>query len=96
MSYPKILDNTVDGSLAAGEKPINCIVRECEEELCLDPAYTRENLRPWGTASHSMTQTDSGQPGCQHQVQFLYEMEFAEDIAHIGNGEVGEVGMKTL
>ena len=96
VSYPNILDNTVGGSLAAGGKPINCIVRECED-LCLDPAYTRENLRPWGPASYSMTRTDSGQRGCQHQVQFLYEMGFAEDIAsHIGDNEVGEVGMKTL
>jgi len=97
LSYPDMLDNTVGGSLAAGEKPIDCMVRECEEELCLDPAYTRENLKACGTASYSMTQTDSGQPGCQHQVQFLYEMEFAEDvIPRIGDGEVGEVGMKTL
>ena len=34
-----MLNNTVGGSLAAGEKPLDGIIRECEEEICLDPAY---------------------------------------------------------
>lgn len=41
MSSPGMLDNTVGGSLVAGEKPIDGIVRECDEELCMSPEYTR-------------------------------------------------------
>lgn len=51
--------------------PINCTVRECREELCLDPEHTRKILKACGTASCSMTETDFGQPGCQNQMQFL-------------------------
>ncbi|KAL1592797.1 hypothetical protein SLS60_011213 [Paraconiothyrium brasiliense] len=97
LSYPDMLDNTVEGSLATGEKPIDCMVRECEEELCLDPSYTQSNLKACGTISYSMDQTDSGHVGCQHQVQYLYELEFTQDIIpKIGDGEVGEVSLMTL
>ena len=97
MSYPNMLDNTVGGGLLAGEKPIDCMVRECQEELSLDCEYTRANLRACGTASYSMTQTDAGQPGCQHQVQFLFEMEFGEDLVpKIGDGEVGQLYLMNL
>src|SRR5947207_478585 len=48
MSFPGMLDNTVGGSLSSGEKPIDCIVRECEEEISLDPAYTRANIKACG------------------------------------------------
>ena len=92
MSFPGMLDNTVGGSLSSGENPIDCITRKCEEELLLDPEYTRANLKACGTASYQMTKTDLGQPGCQLQVQYLYEMEFAEEvIPKIGGGEVGEI-----
>lgn len=97
MSYPGMLDNTVGGSLSSGEKPIDCIIRECEEEISLDPAYTRANIKACGTVSYQMTKTDRGEPGCQLQVQYLYEMEFAEEvIPKIGDGEVGEIHLKTL
>ena len=97
LSFPGMLDNTVGGSLSSGENPIDCIIRECQEELLLDPAYTRANLKACGTASYQMTKTDLGEPGCQLQVQYLYEMEFSEAvIPKIGDGEVGEIYLKTL
>lgn len=97
MSYPGMLDNTVGGSLPVGEKPIDGIVRECEEEICLDQTYTRANIRPRGTNSFQLTQTDSQHTGCQHQVQYLYEMELRQDIVpKIGDGEVGELHLKTI
>lgn len=96
-TYPNMLDNTVGGSLSAGEKPIDCMVRECEEELCLDREYTRANLLPCGAASYAMDRADDGKPSCQHQVQYLYEMELAESIVpKIGDGEVGEVNLLTI
>ncbi len=51
MSFPGMLDNTVVGSLGAGEKLLDGITRECEEEICLDSAYTRANIRAWGINS---------------------------------------------
>lgn len=71
--------------------------RECQEELCLNPVYTRANLVACGTASYSMTVTDDGQASFQHQVQYLFEMEFDEEVVpKIGDGEVGEVNLMTL
>ena len=97
MSFPGMLDNTVGGSLAAGEKPIDGIVRECEEEICLDPTYTRANIRACGTNSFQLTVTDLLEPACQHQVQYLYEMELRQDIVpKIGDGEVGELNLLSL
>lgn len=97
ISFPNMLDNTVGGSLRAEERPIDCMVRECEEELCLDPEFTRAHLHPCGTASYQMTVSDSGQVGCQHQVQYLYELEMPPRmIPKIGDGEVGEINLMTL
>jgi len=67
-SFPGMLDNTVGGSLATGEAPIDGIVRECQEEICLDPAYTRSNIRACGTNSFQLNVTDRLEPACQHQV----------------------------
>ena len=38
MSYPGMLDNTTGGSLNANEIPLECIVRECQEEISLEPS----------------------------------------------------------
>lgn len=67
-SFPGMLDSTVGGCLASGETPLEGIVRECEEEICLDPAYTRSNIRACGTNSFQLNVTDQLEPGCQHQV----------------------------
>ncbi|KAI0116469.1 NUDIX hydrolase domain-like protein [Nemania sp. FL0031] len=94
--YPGMLDNTVGGSLRAGEDPFDCMVRESEEELSLSREYTSANLKPYGTISWTMVQNDDGSPGCQPQVQYLYEMEFKDIEPSIGDGEVGELYLKTL
>lgn len=97
MSYPRMLDNTVGGSLPVGEKPIDAMVRECEEEICLDAAYVRANIKPCGTNSFQLSITDSELPACQHQVQYLYEIELRRGIVpRIGDGEVGELHLMTI
>ncbi|KAH7091336.1 hypothetical protein FB567DRAFT_567718 [Paraphoma chrysanthemicola] len=42
--FPDMLDNTVGGSLSSGEKPIDCIVRECAEEASLPTEYTKAKI----------------------------------------------------
>ncbi|KAI3320969.1 NUDIX hydrolase domain-like protein [Xylariaceae sp. AK1471] len=86
MSFPGKLDNTVGGSLASGESPIDGIVRECEEELCLEPSYVRANIRPCGINSFQLPVTDLVEVGCQHQ----------DIVPRIGDGEVGEVQLITI
>lgn len=97
MSFPNMLDNTVGGSLTTGEAPIDCIVRECEEEICLDRVYTRENIKACGTASYQMVVNDRNLVGCQLQTQYLYEMELQPSITpKIGDGEVAELALRTI
>lgn len=97
MSYPGMLDNTVGGSLPVGEKPIDAMVRECEEEICLDATYVRANIKPCGTNSFQLSTTDSELPACQHQVQYLYEIELRRSIVpRIGDGEVGELHLMNI
>ena len=97
MSYPGMLDNTVGGSLSSGERPIGCIVREAAEEGAIPEEYTRKNIISCGTLSYQMSLTDDGRPGCQHQVQYLYEMELTEDIVPKPfDGEVEEFTLKSL
>lgn len=78
-SFAGMLDNTVGGSLRTGESPLDCIVRETAEEAGLPEEITRASIKACGALSFTMTQTDDGLPGCQHQVQYLYEMEVSED-----------------
>lgn len=97
MSFPNMLDNTVGDSLRTGEAPMESIIRECEEEIRLDPTYTREHIRACGTASYQMAVNECGSPGCQLQTQYLYEMELQADIVpRIGDGEVAELALMTI
>lgn len=92
-----MLDNTVGGSLRSGESPIDSIVRDAQEEVSLDPLYTRANVKSCGTLSYQMTCSDRGHPGCQFQVQYLYDMEFGQDVVpQIGDPEVEELSLKTF
>lgn len=44
-----------------------------------------------------MSLTHAGRPGCQHQVQILYELELPQDvIPKPCDGEVEKYGLKTL
>ena len=97
MSYPGKLDNTVGGSLASGERAIDCMVRESAEEASLPEEYTRANLKACGALSYQMSLTDTGKPGCQHQVQFLYELELPQNmIPKPCDGEVEDFSSKSL
>ncbi|KAL1651319.1 hypothetical protein SLS58_000658 [Diplodia intermedia] len=97
MSYPGMLDNTVGGSLTSGEKPLDCIVREAAEEASLPEDYTRSNIISCGALSYQMSQTDDGQPGCQHQVQYLFEMELGQGTVPVPcDGEAEEFKLMSL
>ncbi|KAJ8131267.1 hypothetical protein O1611_g2356 [Lasiodiplodia mahajangana] len=95
---PNMLDNTVGGCLRAGEDPFACMIRESEEELCLKPEDTSAKLKPCGTISWSIDQNDDGSVGGQHQVQYLYEMDFGDIQPEIekADGEVGAISLRTL
>ena len=97
MNFPGMLNNSVGGSVSSEEKPVDCIVRETREEAGVPEEYTRAHVKPCGTLSYQMTQTDRGEPGCQHQLQYLYEMELPPGMRlKPFDGEVEEFTLKSI
>lgn len=97
MSYAGMLDVAVGGSLATGEKAIDCITRETEAKTSISSEYTRDNIVPCGTLSYQMTLDNSGHLGCQPQVQYMYEMRLDEDmVPRSSDGKVEEFYLVTL
>jgi 8-oxo-dGTP pyrophosphatase MutT (NUDIX family) len=111
-SYPGMLDNTVGGALQSGESPLDCIVREAEEELCIPPAYTRARVVPCGMLSaHLWNAIDNpAEPAYEREVMYLYELELDDPAAspsssssspptpilRVGDGEVADVSLMSV
>jgi len=93
--YPNMLDNTVGGTLRANESPLDGIIREAEEELCIPPAYSRAHIRACGTLATHPFNTINGVdcPDEARTVQYTYELEMDPAVVtpRIGDGEVGEI-----
>jgi 8-oxo-dGTP pyrophosphatase MutT (NUDIX family) len=96
-TFPGLLDNFVAGSLSSGEKPIDAMVREVSEETGIPEEYTRANMKPCGTLTFQLTSTNDGRPGCQHQSQYVYEMELSNDVVpRVNDGEVDNFMLMSL
>lgn len=96
-TVPNKLDSTVAGVVRSGERPVECMARKITVEASIPQEYTRANIAACGTVSYQMSITSTGQPGCQHIVSYLYEMEFGQDaIPRPGNDEVETFTLMTL
>jgi isopentenyldiphosphate isomerase len=98
-TYPGMLDNTVGGTLRAGETPLECIIRESCEELCIPEEYTRARILPCGMLACHLwrAEHDPSAPAYERQVQYIYELEMDADIVpRIGDGEVAEVALMSV
>jgi len=81
-TYPGMMDNTVAGGLATGEKPSECIVREAQEEASLPEDVVR-SAKPCGalTYFHVRDERAGGETGlCQPECQYIYDLELPEDV----------------
>ncbi|EXM12428.1 hypothetical protein FoTM2_013274 [Fusarium oxysporum f. sp. vasinfectum] len=95
-TVPNKLDSTVAGVIWSGEQPIDCMVRKIGAEASIPAEYTEANIVSCGTISYQMPITSTGNPGCQHIISFLYEMEFKEGVVpRPGNGEVEKFTLMT-
>lgn len=95
--YPGMLDNTVATNLASGQKPLEKLVQRALEEASIPEAYTRWYAKACGTISYQMSRTNDGKPGCQHHVQYVYEMELTPEIVPTpSNGEVERFRLMSL
>ncbi|CAM6002907.1 unnamed protein product [Sphagnum balticum] len=79
-TYPGKLDMCVGGSVQTQEPPLECLVREAEEEASLPAAFTRKFVQPCGTVRYHLSVDDFGQPGSRAQTQFVYELELPGDM----------------
>ena len=81
-TWPGMLDQAVAGGIATGESPLECIVREAEEEAALDPRFVRSNIVGAGTVSwfHVSDERAGGEVGLMNPgVLYVYDLEVGED-----------------
>ena len=81
-TYPGMMDNTVAGGLATGEKPLECLIRECEEEASL-PGDLVRTAQPSGTLTyfHVRDSRAGGEEGlCQPECQYIYDLKMPPEV----------------
>ncbi|KAF2226866.1 NUDIX hydrolase domain-like protein [Elsinoe ampelina] len=109
-TYGGMLDNTVAGGLATGELPLECLLREAQEEASLPEEQLRERTRAVGIVSyfHIRDRRAGGERGLlQPECQFVYDADLTgteitpkpedgevETFELIGVGEVREAMSK--
>ncbi|EXJ84583.1 hypothetical protein A1O3_05253 [Capronia epimyces CBS 606.96] len=82
-TYPGMMDNTVAGGISTGERPFECLVRECEEEASLPAELVRSAVKACGTLTyfHVRDARAGGETGlCQPEVQYIYDLEMPPDV----------------
>lgn len=82
-TYGGMLDNTVAGGIATGEKPFESIVREAGEEASLDEELVRDKARQCGAVTYfhirdhrAGGETKLLQPECQ----YVYDLQLPSDV----------------
>ena len=81
-TYPGMMDNTVAGGLSTGEEPLECLVRECEEEASL-PEHISRQAKACGTLTyfHIRDSRAGGETGlCQPECQYIYDLKLPVDV----------------
>lgn len=78
-----MLDQAVAGGVARGETPLECIIREAEEEAALDPEMVRSRIVAAGTVSwfNVSDEKAGGEVGLMNPgVLYVYDLEVGEDV----------------
>lgn len=82
-TYPGMMDNTVAGGLATGEKVLDCLIREASEEASLSEDLVRGNARPCGMVAyfHLRDARAGGETGlCQPEYEYVYDLQLPIDV----------------
>jgi 8-oxo-dGTP pyrophosphatase MutT (NUDIX family) len=82
-TYPNMLDQAVAGGVARGESPLDCIVREADEEAALSPDLVRRDIVSAGTVTWFNISDDraGGEPGLMNPgVLYVYDLEVSNDV----------------
>ncbi|KAG4418707.1 hypothetical protein IFR04_008152 [Cadophora malorum] len=82
-TYPSMLDNTVAGGMATGETPLECVIRECDEEASLPEEVVRKGVKAHGTVTYCYIREAraGGETGLvQPECQYIYDLELPRDV----------------
>lgn len=82
-NFPGLLDVTVGGGLPAGETPLECVIREAEEEAAVAPSLTLKLITSCGTTSYTNISDErmGGEIGLiRPKVVYIFEMKLVTDI----------------
>lgn len=82
-TYPSMLDNTVAGGMATGERPLECIIREAMEEASLPESVVRPDVVARGcvTYSHLRGPRAGGEVGLsQPEVEYVYDLKLDPSV----------------
>lgn len=81
-TYPSMLDNTVAGGIAVGEQPLECLIRECDEEASLGEDVVRRNIRPVGCVTYFYIRDEraGGETGLlQPECQYVHDLDLSNE-----------------
>ncbi|KAF7513015.1 hypothetical protein GJ744_011281 [Endocarpon pusillum] len=85
-TYPGMMDNSVAGGIASGEKVLDCLIREASEEASLSEDLVRGNARPCGTVTyfHVRDERAGGETGlCMPECEYVYDLELPVDVVPV-------------
>ena len=89
-TYPGLLDNTVAGGISSGETPLECLIREADEEASLPDKLVRNNAKACGTVTYYYIRNKraGGETGLlQPECQYVYDLEVGEDVRPAPNDD---------
>ncbi|EFY88834.1 hypothetical protein J3459_013630 [Metarhizium acridum] len=84
-TYPGMLDNTVGGGMASGDKPFESIVREAAEEASFPRDYVIKKAKCCGTVSYFDIRDERAAPGAevgllQPECIYVFDLEVPSDF----------------
>ncbi len=82
-TYASMLDNSVAGGMATGEVPLECVVREANEEASLPADLVREKAEAKGTITYLYVREEraGGESGLiQPECQYVFDLELPEGV----------------
>lgn len=82
-TFPGMLDNTVAGGLMTGEDPLECVIREADEEASLPNEIVRHKAQCVGTITYIYITDERqvGEGGFVHpECQWVYDLELPAEV----------------
>jgi 8-oxo-dGTP pyrophosphatase MutT (NUDIX family) len=99
-TFPGMLDNTVAGGLMTGEDPLECIIREADEEASLPEDVVRSMAKLVGEVTYIYITEEraGGEAGLIYpECQWVYDLELPDDVTpQPKDGEVEEFTLCTV